>query len=184
MSCFGEKVLAYWHTDILTYWQWWLHRLPFRLKAGVQKTTFEPRQVLRYISFKSLFRHAWTCPSKIKWSICSFNKYEIAYIILTYNSISFWDKVLKPLWTHLGMPDHTLLNLHEQIITLTNIKLLAQHQLYISFDFWDLKVLIASLDMPELTHVKLNHQFVALIDMHLHAKNKRCTSNSSWDIKL
>ena len=61
LSCFGEKVLAYWHTDILTYWQWWLHRLPFRLKAGVQKTTFEPRQVLRYISFKSLFRHAWTC---------------------------------------------------------------------------------------------------------------------------
>ena len=24
-------------TDILTYWQWWNHRTPFRLKVGVQK---------------------------------------------------------------------------------------------------------------------------------------------------
>ena len=30
-------LLTYWHTDILTYWQWWNHRTPFHLKAGVQK---------------------------------------------------------------------------------------------------------------------------------------------------
>ena len=74
-------VLTYSHTDLLTYWQQWFYRIPFCLgkKAGVQKSTLELQQFLR--CFKRLFGHvwhAWTCPYKITWSICSFNWYEIA----------------------------------------------------------------------------------------------------------
>ena len=37
MNRFGEKVFTYWHTDLPTYWH---QRIPFGLKAGVQKSTF------------------------------------------------------------------------------------------------------------------------------------------------
>ena len=58
MSCFREKVFTWGHTDILTYWQWWFHRIRFRLKA--KKSTLELQQFLRYISFKNLFGYAST----------------------------------------------------------------------------------------------------------------------------
>ena len=41
---------------LMRYWQWF-HRIPFCLKAEVQKSTLELQQFLRYISFKSLFGH-------------------------------------------------------------------------------------------------------------------------------
>ena len=83
------------------------------------------------------------------------------------------------------MPDHTHLNLHEQLITEIDMKLHAQNQLYTSFSFWDLKVLISSLGMPDPTHANLtHHQFAALIIMYLHAKNKLYTSSSFWDINV
>ena len=63
------------------------------------------------------------------------------------------------------MLDHTYLNLHNQFITLIDMKLHEQNELYTSFSFWDLKVLIASLGMPENAQLKPHHQFVALIDM-------------------
>ena len=69
--------------------------------------------------------------------------------------------------------DHTHLNLQNQFITLTDMKLHAQNQLYTSFSFLDLQVLIASLacmSMPDHTHLISHHQFVALIDMYLPAK--------------
>ena len=37
MSRFRQNTFTYWHNDILTSWQWWNHRTPFHLKAGVQK---------------------------------------------------------------------------------------------------------------------------------------------------
>ena len=82
------------------------------------------------------------------------------------------------------MPDHIHLNLHNQFITLTDMKLHAQNQLYNSFSFRDFKVLIAFLGMPENAQLKSHHKFVALIDMYLHAKNQLYTSNSFWDIKV
>ena len=51
----------------------------------------------------------------------------------------------------MGMPDHTHLNLHNEFITLTNMKLHAQNQLYTFFSYGDLKVLIVPLGM--LGHV-------------------------------
>ena len=61
-----EKMFTYWHTDILTYWQWSFHKISFRLKADVQK-----------------------------WSICSFDRYDAACTKSTFTSFSFWDlKVL------------------------------------------------------------------------------------------
>ena len=88
----------------------------------------------------------------------------------------------KPLWACLGMPDHTHQNLHDQFITLRDLKLHVQNQLDTSFSFWDLKVLIASLGMPDPTHEKLHYQFVALIDMYLHPKNQLYSSNNFSDI--
>ena len=64
------------------------------------------------------------------------------------------------------MPDHTYLNLHDQCITLIDMKLHAQNQLCNSFSFRDLQGLIASFNS---THLKFYHQFVALIDIYLHA---------------
>ena len=50
-----------------------------------------------------------------------------------YTSTSFSNiKVLK---ASLGMPYHTHLNLHNQFITLINIKLHAKNKLYNSFSF-------------------------------------------------
>ena len=45
--------VTYWHTDILTYRQWWFHRIPFRLKEEVQKSTLELQQFSR-VSGKNL----------------------------------------------------------------------------------------------------------------------------------
>ena len=46
-------------TDILTYWQWWNHRTPFRLKAKVQRLT-NKRKTCLFISqiylFKMMFK--------------------------------------------------------------------------------------------------------------------------------
>ena len=50
------------------------------------------------------------------------------------------------------MSDHTYLNLRDKFITLIDMKLHAQNQFYISFIFWDLKVLIVSLGMLDPTH--------------------------------
>ena len=41
----------------------------------------------------------------------------------------------KVLQASLGMPDHTHLNLHDQVITLLDTNLHAQNQLYNSFSF-------------------------------------------------
>ena len=51
-------LLKYWHSDQLTHWQRWFHRIAFCLKAGVTKSNLEVQQFVRYISFKSLFGHA------------------------------------------------------------------------------------------------------------------------------
>ena len=54
---------------------------------------------------------------------------------LLYTSISF--EILKgfrPLWACLGMPDH-ILNLHNQFITLIDMKLHAQNQIFTFFSF-------------------------------------------------
>ena len=59
MCRFEEKVFAYWNIDILTHWQRWFHRIPFRQKVEVQKSTLELQQFLRYIGFKNFFGHAW-----------------------------------------------------------------------------------------------------------------------------
>ena len=45
--------VTYWHTDILTYRQWWFHRIPFRLKEEVQKSTVKLQQFSR-VSGKNL----------------------------------------------------------------------------------------------------------------------------------
>ena len=50
------------------------------------------------------------------------------------------------------MPDHAILNLHDQFMTLIYMKLHAQNQLYTSFSFSDLKVSIASLGMSDPTY--------------------------------
>ena len=85
-------LLTYW----LTYWQWWFHRIPFHLKAEVQKSTLELQQFLRYVSFTSLFGHAWACLTMPM-------KNYISKITWLY-SISFWNiKVLK---VSLSMPGH------------------------------------------------------------------------------
>ena len=97
-------LLTYWHT----YWQWWFHRIPFHLKAEVQKSTLEFQQFLRYVSFTSLFGHVWPCPSKITYLKLH------DYTPLVSEILKFW----KSLWACLGMPDHTHLNLHNQFIIL------------------------------------------------------------------
>ena len=83
---------------------------------------------------------------KFSWSICSFNRYEVARTKSTLYIISFW--AIKVLKASLGMLDQTHRNFHNQFMTLIDMKLHAQNQLYTSFSFWDLKVLIASLGMP------------------------------------
>ena len=80
-------------------------------------------------------------------------------------------------WTH---PP----KLNNQFITLIDMKLYAQNQLYNSFSFWDIKSLIASLGMLDHTHLKSHHQFVALIDMYPLAKIQLYHSNSFWGIKV
>ena len=47
------------------------------------------------------------------------------------------------------MPDHNHQSLHDQFVTLIDMTLHAQNQLYTSFSSWDLKVLKASLGVPE-----------------------------------
>ena len=51
------------------------------------------------------------------------------------------------LWACLSMPDHAHLNLHDQSVTLIDMKLHAQNQLYTSISFWDIKVSKVSLGM-------------------------------------
>ena len=66
------------------------------------------------------------------------------------------------------MSDHAHLKLHDHFVTLTDMKLHVQSQLYTSISFWDIKFkkpLWEYLGMPDPTPVKLYHQFVALIDM-------------------
>ena len=79
------------------------------------------------------------------------------------------------------MPDHTHLNLHDQLITVIDMKLCAQNQLCNFFTFCNLKVLIASLGMPDPTHVKLHHEFYSF-NRYVTAC-KQSTSNSFGDIK-
>ena len=54
---------------------------------------------------------------------------------------AFEIKFQKPLWVCLGMYDHIRLKLHNHFINLIDMKLHTQNQLYMSFCFWDLKVL-------------------------------------------
>ena len=82
------------------------------------------------------------------------------------------------------MPDYGHLKLHDQFVALTDIKLQSQNQLYMSFCFWDLKVLIVSLRMPDHTHLKSHHQCVAVIDVYIQTENPLSNSNSFWDIKV
>ena len=84
---------------------------------------------------------------------------------------AFEIKFEKPLWACLDM-------------TLIDIKLHAQNQLYTSFCFWDPKVLIVSLGMPEHAQLKSHHQCVALIDVYIQKKNPLYNSDSFWDIKV
>ena len=70
----------------------------------------------------------------------------VYFSIFTGFTISI--KILKAWLDMSGMPGHTYLNLHDQVITLIDMKLYAQNRLYTSFSFWDLKALIASLGMP------------------------------------
>ena len=93
---------------LLTYWQWWFHRIPFHLKAEVQKSTLEFQQFLRYVSFTSLFAHVWPCPSKITYLKLH------DYTPLVSEILKFW----KSLWACLDMPNDTHLNLHNQFIIL------------------------------------------------------------------
>ena len=44
-------------------------------------------------------------------------------------------KLQKPIWACLGMPDHAHLKLHDQFVALTDMKLRAKNQLYISISF-------------------------------------------------
>ena len=56
--------------------------------------------------------------------------------VVVYHSIFTGFKIsITVLKASLGMPDHTHLNLHEQLITETDMKLHAQNQLYTSFSF-------------------------------------------------
>ena len=49
-------------------------------------------------------------------------------------------KFQKSLWACVAMPDHTQLNLHDQFITLIDMKLHAKNQLCTSNNFWDINV--------------------------------------------
>ena len=54
--------------------------------------------------------------------------------------------------------NHAHLILHDQFVTLIDVKLHAQNQLYASISFWDIEVLKASLGMPDHTHLNLHNQ--------------------------
>ena len=149
-SRFGEKCLL---TDILTYWQWWFYRIPFHLKARVQKSTLELQQSLRYISFKN---PPWACLGMPDHAHLKSHGQFLALIDMKlhaqnqlYTFISHWDiKVLKD---SLGMPGHTWPHppkLTWLIYNFNRYEADAQNQLYTSFSFWDLEVLIDSLGMP------------------------------------
>ena len=111
----------------------------FSPKDRCPKSTLKFQQFLRY-KFQKLLWECLTMPSETTWSICSFNRYEVACIKSTL--------YLHTSRAYLGMPDHTHLNLHNQFIPFTDMKLYVQNQLGTSFSFWVLKVLIASLGMP------------------------------------
>ena len=93
------------------------------------------------LSFNSLFGYAWPCPPKITTSICSFNRYlstfmekinfitPIVFEILKLENLAIW------LAKSISAFNHDQLKLHDQSVTLIDMKLHAQNQLYTSFNF-------------------------------------------------
>ena len=75
-------------------------------------------------------------------------------------------KFQKPLWARLAMPENY------QFVSLIDMKLHAQNQLFTCISFWNIKVLQVSLGMPDHTHLNLHNQFITLINMKLHAHNR------------
>ena len=108
MSHFGEKLFTHWHTDILTYWQWWFHRFSFSPKGRSPKINSGTPIIFEIYKFQ---KPDWVCLSILDQAHL---KLHDQFVILKdmklhahnelYTSICFWDiKVLK---TSFDMPGH------------------------------------------------------------------------------
>ena len=103
MNRFGEKVFTYQLTNTPTYWQWWFHRIPFRLKPGTHNQIWTSNTFWDKVSKTSL-----GMPDHAHLNL---HDQFVALIDMKfhaqnqfYTSFSFWD--LKGLIASLGMPGH------------------------------------------------------------------------------
>ena len=124
-------------TDLLTYWQWWNHRTPFRLKAGFKNQSAEKIYHFADINYhfadenlqkltlhwhflgktKNLHCQGWVCWSSSQiWVLWNFKLDKWPYFIFwfwmasLYKNIQLMLKFLKALFLALHFFYYTLMN--------------------------------------------------------------------------